>query len=191
MLAAVFSDDYALRAFCYNKTQPDRVCPRPACGVQYLPLPEGTPAESPSLERLEVERRLSGICSVGCFRLINGGMDHDFGRGAERGVVDVSTGVCATRSADGSVTTRVEARGGNLQSVSTVSTGGVVSSTSLRACSRCGSSSSAKSLSLCSACRRAAYCSPACQRADWPAHKAACREGREVVAALEAAKAKQ
>ena len=29
---------------------------------------------------------------------------------------------------------------------------------------------------LCSGCRRVRYCGPGCQKADWPAHKAACRE---------------
>ena len=29
---------------------------------------------------------------------------------------------------------------------------------------------------LCSGCRRVRYCGPACQKADWRAHKAACRE---------------
>ena len=29
---------------------------------------------------------------------------------------------------------------------------------------------------LCSGCRRLRYCGPACQKADWRAHKAACRE---------------
>ena len=29
---------------------------------------------------------------------------------------------------------------------------------------------------LCSGCRGVRYCGPACQKADWPAHKAACRE---------------
>ena len=29
---------------------------------------------------------------------------------------------------------------------------------------------------LCSGCRVVRYCGPACQKADWPAHKAACRE---------------
>ena len=29
---------------------------------------------------------------------------------------------------------------------------------------------------LCSGCRAVRYCGPACQKADWPAHKAACRE---------------
>ena len=29
---------------------------------------------------------------------------------------------------------------------------------------------------LCSGCRRLRYCGPACQKADWQAHKAACRE---------------
>ena len=28
----------------------------------------------------------------------------------------------------------------------------------------------------CGGCRLARYCCPACQKADWPAHKAACRE---------------
>ena len=28
----------------------------------------------------------------------------------------------------------------------------------------------------CSGCRLVRYCGPACQKADWPAHKAACRE---------------
>ena len=29
---------------------------------------------------------------------------------------------------------------------------------------------------LCSGCRAVRYCGPACQKADWRAHKAACRE---------------
>ena len=30
----------------------------------------------------------------------------------------------------------------------------------------------------CSGCQRSRYCGPACQKADWPAHRAACRELR-------------
>jgi hypothetical protein len=43
-------------------------------------------------------------------------------------------------------------------------------------CRTCGAASkpSGKALSLCSGCRGAAYCSPACQKADWKAHKRDC-----------------
>lgn len=53
-------------ALRYNKTRADRVCQ--VCSTQYLPLPEGTPAEHPAWERIEGERRLSGICSLACWR---------------------------------------------------------------------------------------------------------------------------
>ncbi|KAI0943561.1 hypothetical protein AcW1_002697 [Taiwanofungus camphoratus] len=38
-------------------------------------------------------------------------------------------------------------------------------------CALCG----AKTASRCAQCQSAAYCGPACQRADWPAHKPTCR----------------
>lgn len=44
------------------------------------------------------------------------------------------------------------------------------------ACSACGRAGAAR---RCSACKAALYCNEACQRAAWPAHKAACRLARE------------
>ena len=184
-MAACIREDYTLRAFCYNKSQPDRVCPFESCGIQYLPLPEGTPAASPGLERVEKERRLSGFCSVGCFRAVNRGTDVDFGCPAEKGVVSAAAGIGVTRSADGSITTRIDGPRHAQRSVSTVNAGGAASTT-IQACSRC-STKAAKSLSLCSACRLAAYCSVECQRADWKTHKALCAVGRDALDALRAA----
>jgi hypothetical protein len=43
-----------------------------------------------------------------------------------------------------------------------------------RRCARCGIE--AVEMPLCSRCRAARYCSPACQRAHWPEQKAACRQ---------------
>ena len=40
-----------------------------------------------------------------------------------------------------------------------------------RLCHSCG----ADAPHLCGSCRRLAYCSPVCQRLDWPAHKHHCR----------------
>ena len=42
-----------------------------------------------------------------------------------------------------------------------------------RLCANCGSSTS---LRACSACKSIFYCSSACQRQDWKAHKAQCRQ---------------
>eukprot|EP00741_Cyanophora_paradoxa_P013308 tig00020684_g12851.t1 len=44
-----------------------------------------------------------------------------------------------------------------------------------RACDACGSLDDGAGLLLCSACRQARYCGAGCQRAHWPAHKAACK----------------
>lgn len=71
-----------IRAFCYNKTQPDRVCPY--CGIQYMPLPEGQRASTSVVEKLEEERRLSGICSYACFAKTGVSPDDHFGKAAER-----------------------------------------------------------------------------------------------------------
>lgn len=49
----------------------------------------------------------------------------------------------------------------------------VVDVQSNRACFVCGVIQS--KMTACSGCKLAAYCSRACQRADWPAHKIACQ----------------
>lgn len=70
-----------VRVLCYNKTQPDRACPN--CCTQYLPLPEDVPASTAALERVEEERRLSGICSLRCWRS-GGASDDDFATAPKR-----------------------------------------------------------------------------------------------------------
>jgi hypothetical protein len=42
-------------------------------------------------------------------------------------------------------------------------------------CAGCGRGSSAEDLKLCSGCRAAHFCGPACVKAGWPAHKPTCR----------------
>jgi len=95
-----------------------------------------------------------------CARLIRV-PDGDFGRAAVSGIYDASSGLFATRAENGSVTMREGEIG-----VATVSAEGSVCDSSHRACSYCAVAASERlRLSLCSACRTAAYCSPACQRA--------------------------
>jgi hypothetical protein len=43
-----------------------------------------------------------------------------------------------------------------------------------QACAGCNKSASVAKLSLCSRCKKVAYCSAACQRADWRFHKRVC-----------------
>lgn len=62
-LSRVMGDSAA--ALCYNQTRADRVCP--ICATQYLPLAAGAPAAHAALERIEEERRVSGICSAACW----------------------------------------------------------------------------------------------------------------------------
>ena len=169
----------------YNKSQPDRVCP--FCGVQYLPLAEDISATCGGIERVEAERRLSGICSITCFRQAKDAFDCTFGRSAEFTVGDLDASVTAARAADGSVSVYKygSGRGDAGKSATTISEGGTVTLTSLEECGRCSvGSSKGGRLSLCSACHGVVYCSLKCQREDWPRHKAACRSGKHVLELL-------
>ncbi|PNW79834.1 hypothetical protein CHLRE_08g368550v5 [Chlamydomonas reinhardtii] len=57
-----------------------------------------------------------------------------------------------------------------------------------RACAVCSAEQQAdgKSLMLCAACKGVRYCGIDCQKADWPSHKAACKELRKRGAAQQA-----
>eukprot|EP00961_Rhodomonas_salina_P289727 3914677-Rhodomonas_salina.1 len=47
-------------------------------------------------------------------------------------------------------------------------------------CAKCGvRADGSVTVSFCSGCRSVAYCSKECQKADWKAHKAACRQIRQ------------
>lgn len=54
-------------------------------------------------------------------------------------------------------------------------------------CTRCQTSGLETKLLLCGKCRQARYCSRDCQKADWPAHKAACKTAVVEAAAAEPA----
>lgn len=169
----------------YNKSQPNRVCP--CCGIQYLPLPGSSSASCGGSERVEAERRLSGICSITCFRRAKDAFDCTFGRSVECAVGNMDASVAATRAADGSVSVYKygSGKGDTEKSATTVSEGGTVAQTSLQACGRCSIGSSGDGrLSLCSACHGVVYCSLKCQREDWPLHRAACRSGRRILETL-------
>lgn len=170
-----------VRAFCYNKTQPDRVCPY--CGIQYMPLPEGKRAATPGTEKIEEERRLSGICSRACFAKTGVSPDDHFGEVSERAIV--SPGVLSTRRADGTIITTVVSNGGARSVVNIVEAGGFEARTTQQKCQRCSRAN--VKLLLCSACHQAAYCSAECQRQDRQNHKPLCRQGKQALAALESA----
>jgi hypothetical protein len=51
----------------------------------------------------------------------------------------------------------------------------------------CQNASDSKTLSECSACRQARYCSRECQKAHWPNHKEQCKAARKALEAQEAA----
>jgi hypothetical protein len=53
-----------------------------------------------------------------------------------------------------------------------------------RACAACGAQGEGVELQLCSGCHAVRYCSPACQHADWKAHKAVCRLIQAATAAV-------
>ena len=169
-----------IRAFCYNKTQPDRVCPY--CGIQYMPLPRGEPTSSSAAEKLEEERRLSGICSRVCFAKTGVSPDDHFGKAAEKGVI--SAGVVSTVRADGTstVTSWATSCGAARTSISVVGPGGADAQTTIRECKRC--SRCDVQLKLCGACHQVAYCSADCQLKDRPEHKSACHKGKKVLTAL-------
>jgi hypothetical protein len=165
-----------IRAFCYNKTQPDRVCP--FCGVQYMPLPEGVRAATPAQEKLEEERRLSGICSRACFAKTGASAEDHFGEASERSVI--APGVVSTRRSDGTVATLATTR--DSAGINVVLAGGAIARAPEQACELC--SRSDVPLFLCSACHLVSYCSKDCQKKDRPKHSPLCRTGTEVLTAL-------